>query len=547
MSLPTRVPPTATPETAPKDFPFEWLEARDAELTWEWDDMHMPQALTPLAGDYVLLMTQGFGYGYDRLELPIEIKSRIWNGYAYFTADIPLPDAEHEGMWKQRSVMARQQIELTHDYWIRGLDEIRAIYADVAAIPVEDLSGPALADAWDLAWLRLERPWRVHFYVIRGPYQVLEDLADLYESIVEDAAPGEALALIGGGADELQAVETELEALVELLRATPELMLGFPTGDDVVGTLAARAEAAPFLTAFDAFLARHGHLGQSWDDLAEASWVESPDLLMAEIAKRAAEPPGTTAEARRAALAERAETLAARARERLADDPERARAFETTLAAARLIGPITETHNYWIDRMVQSLIRRLAMRVGARLVRADVIAAQADVLFLHVDEITELLREPANRRGLVSGRRRDHAYWAARRPPRKLGKPSKDGNGDRFDGVRVVSTDPNEVRGTGASAGVARGPARVVLDQATFGAVQPGDIIVCTSSNPSWVPLFAIAGGLVTDTGGVLSHAGVVAREFGLPAVVGTRDGTTRIADGRLVELDGSTGLVRLL
>jgi pyruvate,water dikinase len=547
MSVPTRVPPTVAPETAPEDFPIEWLEPRDAELTWEWDDMHMPQALTPLAGDYVLLMTQGFGYGYERLDVPIEIKARIWNGYAYFAADIPLPESEHDGIWQRRSDMARQQVDTTQDYWISGLDEIRAIYANVAAIPVEDLSGPALADAWDLAWLHLGRPWRVHFYVIRGPYQVLEDLADLYESIVDDAAPGDALALIGGGVDELQAVETELEALVTLLRATPELLLGFPSTGDVVGTLAGRAEAAPFLAAFDTFLARHGHLGQSWDDLAQASWIEAPDLLMAEIAKRAAEPSGTTAEARRAALTERAEALAARARERLADDPERARTFEATLAAARLIGPITETHNYWIDRMVQSLLRRLAMRVGARLVRDDVVTDQADVLYLHVDEITGLLREPANRDALIADRRADHAYWSARRPPRKLGKPSEDGDGGRFDGIRIASTDPHEVRGTGASTGVARGPARVVLDQATFGAVQPGDIIVCTSSNPSWVPLFAIAGGLVTDTGGVLSHAGVVAREFGLPAVVGTRDGTTRIADGRLVELDGSTGVVRLL
>jgi pyruvate,water dikinase len=61
------------------------------------------------------------------------------------------------------------------------------------------------------------------------------------------------------------------------------------------------------------------------------------------------------------------------------------------------------------------------------------------------------------------------------------------------------------------------------------------------------VPLFSIAAGLVTDVGGVLSHAAVVAREFGLPAVVGTRDGTTRIADGQMVEVDGSTGIVRLL
>ena len=132
-------------------------------------------------------------------------------------------------------------------------------------------------------------------------------------------------------------------------------------------------------------------------------------------------------------------------------------------------------------------------------------------------------------------------------PPRRVGKPAEDGGGDRFDGVRLTSSDPDELRGTGASAGIVRGPARVTLTQADFEAVRPGDIIVCPSSNPSWVPLFAIAGGLITNTGGVLSHAAVVAREFGLPAVVGTGDATTRIADGRLVELDGSSGIVRLL
>ena len=457
--------PAAPTGDAASDFPIEWLEPRDAELTWGWDDMHMPHALAPLAGDYVLMMTQGFAYGYERLDVPIQIKSRIWNGYAYFTADIPLPESEHEATWELRSIRAREHIDATHGYWIgTALPEIQAIYADVAAIPVEDLAGPVLADAWEEAWSRLGRPWRIHFYVIRGPYQVLEDLADLYESIVVDAAPGDALALIGGAADELQAVETELEGLVAMLRGTPELMVDLPP-TDAVGSLAARPDAAPFLAALDAFLARHGHLGQNWDNLAEPSWIEEPNLLMAEIAKRAAKAPRTT----------------------------------------------------------------------------------ADVLFLYKAEIAELLRTPTSRHALIADRRTEHAHWSATRPPRTVGKPAEDGDGDRFDGVKVTSTDPNEVRGTGASAGVARGTARVVLDQATFGAVQPGDIIVCTSSNPSWIPLFAIAGGLVTDTGGVLSHAGVVAREFGLPAVVGTQDGTTRIADGRLVELDGSTGIVRLL
>jgi pyruvate,water dikinase len=87
----------------------------------------------------------------------------------------------------------------------------------------------------------------------------------------------------------------------------------------------------------------------------------------------------------------------------------------------------------------------------------------------------------------------------------------------------------------------------VALTPEDFPRIRPGDVIVCPSSNPSWVPVFAIAGGLVTNTGGLVSHAAVVAREFGLPAVVGTGDATARIADGRLVEIDGSAGTVRLL
>ena len=91
-----------------------------------------------------------------------------------------------------------------------------------------------------------------------------------------------------------------------------------------------------------------------------------------------------------------------------------------------------------------------------------------------------------------------------------------------------------------------RSIARVVHGPDDFDRVRPGDIVVARASNPGWVPLFAIAGGFVTDTGGVLSHAAVVAREFGVPAVVGTGDATTRIDDGQIVELDGTTGYVRL-
>jgi rifampicin phosphotransferase len=416
----------------------------------------------------------------------------------------------------------------------------------VETMPLDELSYD-----WETAWRHVERSWSIHFYAIRGPYQVMEDLADLYESVVPDAAPGDALSLIGGTIDDLQSVELDLERLAATVTADPALAHWLLQPGASIADLEAWPGADPFRVDVYAFLARHGHLGQSFDDLSGASWAEEPRLLLAELAKRLEHPPELGVEARRARLAAHAETLVAGVRRRLHDDPERLATFERLLADARLIGPLTETHNYWIDRMVQARIHRFAMRVAGRLVAADVIDAPEDVLFLTRGEVPGLLRRPEDRREVVARRRAEHERQAATPPPRTLGKPSEPPvageTADRFDGARFEADGPDELRGTGASAGTVRGTARLVLGQDAFATVQPGDIIVCPSSNPSWVPLFAIAGGLITNTGGVLSHAAVVAREFALPAVVGTGDATSRIADGRLVELDGTSGIVRLL
>ena len=529
-------------------FPIEWLDPSDAELTWEWDDMHMPVALTPLAADYVRTLAAGFAYGYRRLDVPFEIRARVWNGYAYFTLSTEVPEAERPAMFARRTEAARAQIPVTDAYWReRAIPELRRIYAWIADRPVETMPAAELAEAWDAVWERIGRCWSIHFYAIRGPYQVLDDLADLYESIVPEATPGEAFGLIHGRVHELHDVERRLEALAAMARASDGIAAHLAGPEPTMAHIAWLPAGAAFNAAVDSFLAAHGHLGQNFDDLALASWIEAPELLLAELAKRVEHPSTEDAETRRQRLAEGADALADRVRARLAGDPERLARFDELLAAARQIGPLTETHNYWIDRMAQSSLRRFVMRVGRRLVEAGVIDDPVEILFFGRDEVPPLLRRPEDRRALVGDREVELDRWARTRPPRFLGKPAEAGEPDRFDGKRFASTEPDELRGTGASAGVARGTARVTLTQADFGAVRPGDIIVCPSSNPSWVPLFAIAGGLITDTGGVLSHAAVVAREFALPAVVGTGDGTLRIADGRLVELDGSSGIVRLL
>ncbi len=98
--------------------------------------------------------------------------------------------------------------------------------------------------------------------------------------------------------------------------------------------------------------------------------------------------------------------------------------------------------------------------------------------------------------------------------------------------------------GTAASAGTARGAARIINGPDDFGRFQFGDVLVCRTTDPAWTPLFGMAAAVVTESGGMLSHAAIVAREFGIPAVVGVRDAMTLLGDGTSLTINGSLGTV---
>ena len=548
---------TADPSAAPAapvardaDFPIDW-QPGDEELEWEWDDMHTPRAVPPLSEDYIAALTGGFAYRYATIGQPVAILARVWNGYTYFALRIDAPPDEHEAVMKAAPDLRRGHIPLTAAYWRRARPELQAMYRDIDAI-TGDEPAAELAAAWERAWRHVERAWQIHFYAITGPYQVLNDLADRYEALVAGGTAAEALELSAGTIPELRDVEHGLEELTAAAAGAPEVaarLQAEPGPDlDEVGALPG---GEGFVAAVSEFLGRHGHLGHVTEDLMDPSWAEDPRPLLVDIGRRLGQPARGSVAERWADRAAAAEARAAKVRETLADRPDELAAFEALLATAREIGPLTEGHNYWIDRMAGDRLRRLSRRIGRRLVREGVLDDAEDVAFLRRAEVTDLITAPESRRGLVEERRARHAAQSATRPPRKVGKVAEPtGNeapaGDRFDGARFEPVDEVTLKGTGASAGIARGPARVVAGPQDFTRVSPGDIVVAPASNPGWVPLFSIAGGFVTDTGGVLSHAAVVAREFGLPAVVGTGDGTLRIVDGTMIEIDGATGLVRL-
>jgi pyruvate,water dikinase len=109
------------------------------------------------------------------------------------------------------------------------------------------------------------------------------------------------------------------------------------------------------------------------------------------------------------------------------------------------------------------------------------------------------------------------------------------------------SDDANELRGIAASPGVAEGPARVITAVDQLDQVRAGEILVCPITAPSWAPVFSKIRGAVSDIGGIMSHAAIVSREYGLPAVVGTGFGTRQIQTGQQVRVDGNSGVVTII
>ena len=535
--------------TAPAlEFPIVWTHPDDANVTWERDDMHMPFALSPLSVDYVRILIDGMPYGSEKVGNPWRWDVRFLNGYVYMAQRETRPVSDEAAAMAAVVEMQRALIPTALDYWNDdALPELRATRDWFRSLDVEGGSLLSLTEIWAEAWAKAERAWQIHFLAIRGPYQVADDLSDMYETVVPDASPGEALRLIQGRAHELQEVDRVIDELAALVASDPRLRAVFEGTTPSPDELAALPDGAGLLAALDTFLDEHGHLGGSFDDLCFPSWADEPAMVLDDITRRLSSE-GPSSETRLHALRADADALAESVRERLSDDPEGLIRFERLLTDARSVGPLTEIHNYWIDRLLHGLVRTFSLRIGARLATADVIDAAEDVLYLYRSEIGDLLGQPTDRRAAIIERRAEHERQKRLAAPYRVGKPpDAPSEPDRFDGARFEPDVDGTLRGTGASQGTVAGIARIVLGPADFAKVRPGDVIVAPSSNPSWVPLFSVAGGVLTNTGGVACHAAVVAREFGLPAVVGLGDATLRIPDGSMVEFDGTTGRVRIL
>jgi pyruvate,water dikinase len=263
---------------------------------------------------------------------------------------------------------------------------------------------------------------------------------------------------------------------------------------------------------------------------------------------------GWTAERRHATARARRTEAEARAHAALAGDARRLRAFERRLATAQRSAIVREeVIDQWT--LPWPVFRRAVLRLGDELVRRRVLELADDVWFLRHDELIAAIAGAPSFQPIVARDRRSR--WGVQRgltPPLRLGTVPpmlRDlfGAGERAIRGSAASAPVvgDAIIGLPASAGTATGPVRIVRSIDAFADVRAGDVLVAPVTAPAWTPLFDRVAAIVTDTGGAASHASIVAREYGIPAVVATVDATRRLHDGQIVEVDGSTGIVRTL
>lgn len=295
-----------------------------------------------------------------------------------------------------------------------------------------------------------------------------------------------------------------------------------------------------------AFLHEHGHRTAAEIDLGMPRWSDDPTALLGSLANylRLTENddhPDVRFSRTAAAAEATVVDVVARVRRR-----SRLRALGTALALRRVrqLAGMRETHKDHLIRLLAHVRAQLAV-IGAELAEHGRIAEASDVFFLELREVDAAL-DGTPQHAAVAARRAEYARELRRRHiPRVLlsdgTEPEAQAAADSTDGTD--GTDGALV-GTPASAGTVTATVRVVLDPADA-HLEPGEILVAPSTDPGWTPLFLTAGGLVMEMGGANSHGAVVAREYGIPAVVGVPDATTRLSTGETARVDGAAGTVR--
>jgi rifampicin phosphotransferase len=546
-------------------FPVDWdIPFEDGEA-FIFDPMHFPHPLSPLTASTMgPAFEAGIVSAARELGAPLQDYQVRYRNHYRFDRQVmaqPANDAEARSMGEAAEAGTKTEVGRLLERWhgehlprvsahldrLRAMDVYRATDAELVAM-LDEVDGIHQ----DL--------WTIHFRIALPMLVGIQLFDELYAELFGGSEADSHALLVGGvsesvkagfGLSDLAATAREL-GLAQLVQEAPSHAL--------LPALEAITEGRAFLAKLQDYLEEYG-LRQDLFEFATPTWQEDPSFALSSIRNYVLTERDARAE--HSAMARSAESALAAAREQLVMYPKAVRnQFEAMVQFGRQGTFLQEEHNFYIDQRGLALLRLFYLRVGERLVQQGRLALPDDVFMLTIDELRTVVADTGNAeainqvQALVQTRRDEMELARTLTPPPFIGaappeppptgNPMERANARFFGGPPQQADTPGQLKGNAGSRGVATGTARVArtLEEAT--GVLPGEILVAVTTMPAWTPLFGVAAAVVTETGGPLSHCAIVAREYGIPAVVGAYGATRAITTGQLVTVDGGTGIVTL-
>jgi rifampicin phosphotransferase len=507
------------------DFNVTWRDPKDAESIWAIDRIHFTHPVVPL--------TQAF---YERIIASSWAARCVFiNGYAYLKDFAPPPTPQE--------VIERGAPVVWQEKYLPLVKEI------CARIRVRDYDSMSAAEIVSLLPAVFQESADAFSYptVVAGAFMAPAlALADFCEREIGPDGPVMVATLLQGFSNASSAAGVSLGELADFAQTRPAVAeaLRERRFDEISG----RPGGEEFTARFVEFLEAYGWRAEEWSLAHRPTWIEEPNTPLSLISRYLKDPTHSPKQSIRRSVEQR-EATAAAIEARLPD--ARRTEFHAMLEAAGTHVQFSEERALWQLIAIGS-VRVPVLALGQKLVEAGTLQQPDDVFYLTPQELSHVASEPKVMFDLVAQRRAEQARREAMTPPASIGKPLIVGDRPKesqivhrfFFGGTMEQEDGNVIIGIGASQGTLTGRARVVHSLSQSDVLEAGDILVCRNTAPPWTPLFAIAGAVVTDIGGLLSHSAICAREYAIPCVVGTGIATARIADGAIITVDGTAGTI---
>lgn len=543
----------------------------DQHIFWFRDDLHQPYPISPM-GMTTIQKHHAWGYhvASEQTQLPPSKGAhvKVYMGRVYL--GFALIDDQEEVA--RRAQEFGRLVEYCKDHWKayyhRYIGEVIANLNSLAAVDGNRLTTPHLLDHLRKSEEINRRHWEIHFilmYPADTIYLEFEAFCKKYGLEEKDF-----VGMLTGFSSMPAQTDEELWNLAKMANAAGlrDTFLNTPA-ESLLELLKNKPEAREWCQRFDDFLQVHGNrISAAHLDVIFPTWKEDPKPVLNTLKSYFPRMDGgwDLFQARNAVIQQRAQAITEFEKRLSAEDKP---VFQRLLPVAQEVYAYQEDHGFYIDQGSTAALHNTLIACGHRLQRFGLLERAEDVFFLTFGDLVEIMGDLARDEkigtyhhqalvpALVRERRENWEKSGGADAPLTVGN------------VPPTMTDPIAIKvfgiidevlhpkgekevverleGFPGAPGVVEGPARVVESFEEFPTLQSGEILICPYTSTAWTPLFLKIGGVVTDTGGMLTHAAIAAREYGIPAVVGTWNATNSIRNGDVVKVDGNIGVVEVI